>query len=172
MSFPTDEYLIKTLENYSESQFSTHSNPAEISGWQNHLLLHMQADPLPKASARGIRRSSKENRLPSLLKQDSKLSQNLPLASNKTQRYSSKQENRSASKCSTRRPETSIGRLGERPISLNCSLRETLSKTKKLQLNLPVQRKFKLQDLCDKNFLIMAKCPPVVSGFSVIFYPK
>lgn len=172
MSFPTDEYLIKTLENYSETQFSSSSYPAEISGWQNHLLLHLQPDGQPNSSARGIRRSSKENKLPSLLKQESKLNQKLPSSSNKTQRYSSKQENRTSSKCSNRRPETSFGKLGERPISLNCSFRENTAKAKKLQINLPVQRKFKLQDLCDKNFLIMAKCPPVVSGFSVVFYQK
>ena len=172
MSFMPDQYFVQTLDSFSEKYLNNPVDKTQISGW---------SEDFDDSDARKCLLSAGCSRIKKFLVESDLF-------------YTSSQRSRQLTKGQLINKTSSLGpynpKLTEKgkPQILNkrfsskgpknsfqisaVPLLKIRAETKKQQSYGGERKSIKLFEYYDKNFLIVQKSPPIVSGYSVTFYHK
>lgn len=176
MSFKHDGNFVHTLDTFSEKNWEIPADKSQISGWSEEFKDSDARKSLLSAGCSRIKQFLGEDssfylsgHVSPKLKKNSliaKISSHRPYGSKLTPKGKTRYLNKRFDSIEPRKSFNNSLQISAHPIF-------KLKVEKKKQQSTVIEKKYaKLANCYDKNFFIVQKSPPIVSGYSVTFYQR
>lgn len=176
MSFQNDKSFVHTLDTFSEKNWEIPADNSQISGWSEEFKDSDARKSLLSAGCSRLKKFLGEDssfylsgQVSPKLKKNSliaKISSDRPYASKLTPKGKTRYLNKRFDSIEPKKPFNNSLQISAHPIF-------KLKAERKKHQSIVIEKKYaKLANCYDKNFLIVQKSPPIVSGYSVVFYQR